>query len=102
VVLVESEDLEGTCDYCHYERTLLGRLRAINHQPIARLYLLVSRSIALDPHEEGGGGIEEPYLLELEAVGELTGTGRWELKSTDEGTLVHYYWDVKTTKTCQL
>lgn len=42
--------------------------------------------------------IEPPYLLELNAIGEVEGTGRWELTSTDEGTLVHYYWDVKTTK----
>lgn len=42
--------------------------------------------------------VEEPHLLELEAVGEVDGTGRWELQRTDEGTLVHYYWDVRTTK----
>ncbi|MBE9138038.1 SRPBCC family protein [Nodosilinea sp. LEGE 07088] len=42
--------------------------------------------------------VEEPYLLELEAVGEVEGNGRWELQSTDEGTLVHYFWNVKTTK----
>ena len=41
---------------------------------------------------------ERPYLLELNAAGELEGTGRWELKSTKEGTLVHYHWDVSTTK----
>lgn len=42
--------------------------------------------------------IEPPYRLALTAVGEVEGTGRWELSQTETGTLVHYYWTVKTTK----
>ncbi len=42
--------------------------------------------------------VEPPYRLELLAIGEVEGTGRWELSTTDEGTLVKYYWTVKTTK----
>jgi uncharacterized protein YndB with AHSA1/START domain len=42
--------------------------------------------------------VKPPHLLELQAVGEVEGTGRWELQSTDEGTLVRYDWTVTTTK----
>ena len=42
--------------------------------------------------------VEAPKLLELNAIGEVEGIGRWELESTTEGTLVRYYWTVKTTK----
>jgi uncharacterized protein YndB with AHSA1/START domain len=42
--------------------------------------------------------IEAPHRLELSAIGEMEGTGRWELSPTAEGTLVKYYWNVKTTK----
>ncbi|OKH36830.1 hypothetical protein NIES2119_15525 [[Phormidium ambiguum] IAM M-71] len=42
--------------------------------------------------------VEPPILLELKAKGEVKGTGRWELSTSPEGTLVHYYWKVRTTK----
>lgn len=42
--------------------------------------------------------VEAPHQLELTAVGEVEGVGRWELSPTEEGTLVRYYWMVKTTK----
>jgi uncharacterized protein YndB with AHSA1/START domain len=42
--------------------------------------------------------VEAPKLLELNAIGEVEGSGRWELESTTEGTLVRYYWTVNTTK----
>lgn len=42
--------------------------------------------------------VESPNLLELTAKGEVEGTGRWELSTSPEGTLVCYYWKVKTTK----
>lgn len=42
--------------------------------------------------------VEPPTLLELKATGELEGTGKWELSTSPEGTLVRYYWTVRTTK----
>ena len=42
--------------------------------------------------------IERPHLLEADAVGELTGVGRWRLYEDDGVTAVLYEWDVATTK----
>ncbi|MDX2099066.1 MAG: SRPBCC family protein [Leptolyngbyaceae cyanobacterium bins.59] len=42
--------------------------------------------------------VDAPTLLELTAVGEVEGTGRWELVAAPEGTLVKYFWNVRTTK----
>ena len=42
--------------------------------------------------------VEAPHRLELSAIGEVKGIGRWELSQTEEGTLVQYYWIVQTTK----
>jgi uncharacterized protein YndB with AHSA1/START domain len=48
--------------------------------------------------------VERPRLLEGEASGELTGTGRWHLFEQTEGpsappvTAVLYQWEVATTK----
>lgn len=42
--------------------------------------------------------LEPPTLLTLTASGEVDGTGRWELATTEAGTVVHYYWTVSTTK----
>ena len=42
--------------------------------------------------------VEPPYRLELRATGEVEGTGKWELSTVEEGTLVHYYWIVRTTR----
>lgn len=42
--------------------------------------------------------VRPPSELEAEATGELEGTGRWTLTSADGGTLVHYYWDIRTTR----
>jgi uncharacterized protein YndB with AHSA1/START domain len=42
--------------------------------------------------------VEPPDRLELRATGEVEGTGKWELSTVEEGTLVHYYWIVRTTK----
>ena len=39
-----------------------------------------------------------PRELELQAEGELAGTGRWELEQHGEVTSVRYTWDVRTTK----
>jgi uncharacterized protein YndB with AHSA1/START domain len=39
-----------------------------------------------------------PHILAIKAIGEVEGNGRWELSATDEGTLVNYYWTVRTTK----
>jgi uncharacterized protein YndB with AHSA1/START domain len=39
-----------------------------------------------------------PRELELQAEGELAGTGRWELEQRGEVTSVRYTWDVRTTK----
>ncbi len=43
--------------------------------------------------------IERPYLLEADAVGELTGVGRWRLFERDGVTAVLYEWNVATTTT---
>jgi hypothetical protein len=37
-------------------------------------------------------------LIEGEAVGELSGTGRWRFAQEGEATRVRYEWDVRTTK----
>ena len=42
--------------------------------------------------------IERPHLMEGEAVGELTGTGRWRLFEHDGTTAVTYEWNVRTTR----
>lgn len=42
--------------------------------------------------------VEEPAVLEGEAFGELSGTGRWELVDDAAGTGVTYHWHVRTTK----
>ena len=42
--------------------------------------------------------IERPHLREGQAVGELTGLGRWRLFEHDGTTAVTYEWNVHTTK----
>ncbi len=42
--------------------------------------------------------VERPHLLEGDAVGELTGVGRWRLYEQQGITAVLYEWDVHTTK----
>jgi len=42
--------------------------------------------------------VERPWLLEGDAVGELTGVGRWRLYEEDCFTAVLYEWNVATTK----
>jgi hypothetical protein len=42
--------------------------------------------------------VDKPTLMEGDAVGELTGTGRWRLFHSDGLTAVTYEWDVRTTK----
>ena len=42
--------------------------------------------------------VERPHLLEGQAVGELAGTGRWELTEEGSVTTVRYDWNVRTTK----
>ncbi|HEY5709567.1 MAG TPA: SRPBCC family protein [Solirubrobacterales bacterium] len=42
--------------------------------------------------------VERPHLMEGDAVGELTGTGRWRLFERGGVTAVLYQWDVATTK----
>jgi hypothetical protein len=42
--------------------------------------------------------VEQPYLLEGHAVGELEGIGRWRLYEQDGVTAVLYEWNVKTTR----
>jgi uncharacterized protein YndB with AHSA1/START domain len=42
--------------------------------------------------------VEQPYLLEGHAVGELEGIGRWRLYEQDGVTAVLYEWNVSTTK----
>ncbi len=42
--------------------------------------------------------VEQPGLLEGEASGELSGTGRWRLFDQDGVTAVLYEWNVRTTR----
>jgi uncharacterized protein YndB with AHSA1/START domain len=42
--------------------------------------------------------VEKPCLLEADAVGELTGVGRWRLYEQDGVTAVLYEWNVATSK----
>ncbi|MGH2974802.1 MAG: SRPBCC family protein [Solirubrobacterales bacterium] len=42
--------------------------------------------------------VERPHLLEADAVGELTGVGRWRLYEQNGATAVLYEWNVATTK----
>jgi len=42
--------------------------------------------------------IERPHLMEGNAVGELSGVGRWRLYEQDGITAVLYEWNVATTK----
>jgi len=42
--------------------------------------------------------VERPRLMEGDAVGELTGTGRWRLYEDDGATAVLYEWNVATTR----
>ena len=55
----------------------------------------LSYTIAFESHITH---VEPPHCLELKALGEVEGRGRWELSTTESGTLVNYYWFVKTTK----
>jgi uncharacterized protein YndB with AHSA1/START domain len=42
--------------------------------------------------------VERPHLLEGDAVGELTGVGRWRLYEQGGITAVLYEWNVRTTR----
>ena len=42
--------------------------------------------------------LDEPKLIEVQADGELRGTGRWSLRATPDGTLARYDWNVETTR----
>jgi uncharacterized protein YndB with AHSA1/START domain len=42
--------------------------------------------------------VDPPRELELQAEGDLAGTGRWELQHQDGVTTVRYLWDVQTTR----
>jgi len=42
--------------------------------------------------------IERPHLFEGDAVGDLTGVGRWRLYEQDGVTAALYEWDVRTAK----
>ena len=42
--------------------------------------------------------VERPHLLEGDAVGELSGVGRWRLYEQDGATAVLYEWNVATSK----
>jgi uncharacterized protein YndB with AHSA1/START domain len=42
--------------------------------------------------------VERPHILEADAVGELSGVGRWRLYEQDGVTAVLYEWNVATSK----
>jgi uncharacterized protein YndB with AHSA1/START domain len=41
---------------------------------------------------------ERPHLLLADSLGQLVGTGRWELNAEGSVTVVRYDWNVRTTK----
>jgi uncharacterized protein YndB with AHSA1/START domain len=43
--------------------------------------------------------VERPHLMQADAVGELTGIGRWRLFEAGDATAVLYEWNVATTRT---
>ena len=42
--------------------------------------------------------VDPPHLLVGEALGELTGVGRWTLSGRSAGTTVRYDWEVQTSR----
>jgi hypothetical protein len=42
--------------------------------------------------------VEQPLALEGQAIGELEGTGRWQLSQEGAITTVGYFWNVRTTQ----
>jgi uncharacterized protein YndB with AHSA1/START domain len=81
----------------------------------------VERVVKLEPGDEEGRGslgrytwrsvlpyrldfdmritrVDRPHRMEGEAVGELSGTGRWRLYEDAGTTAVLYEWDVETTR----
>ena len=42
--------------------------------------------------------VERPNVLEGEAIGELTGSGRWTLSVEAASTHIRYNWNVRTTR----
>jgi len=42
--------------------------------------------------------VEHPHLMEADAVGDLTGVGRWRLYERDDATAVLFEWNVATAK----
>jgi uncharacterized protein YndB with AHSA1/START domain len=42
--------------------------------------------------------VDRPYVLAGEAIGELNGTGRWTLRSSEATTTVRYDWNVGTSR----
>ena len=42
--------------------------------------------------------VERPHLLQADAIGELTGVGRWRLFEEEGATAVLYEWNVATTR----
>jgi hypothetical protein len=42
--------------------------------------------------------LERPSVIEMQAYGELEGTGRYDIRQTNDETEILYTWDVRTTK----
>jgi uncharacterized protein YndB with AHSA1/START domain len=42
--------------------------------------------------------VERPHVLLADSIGQLVGTGRWELNEEGAVTVVRYDWNVQTTK----
>jgi Polyketide cyclase / dehydrase and lipid transport len=41
--------------------------------------------------------LHPPCLLTIEAFGDLTGQGKWQLEAQENNTIVTYYWDVSAS-----
>jgi hypothetical protein len=61
-------------------------------------YLLKGRLPVQLAFEATIARVNPPRELELQAEGDLAGTGRWELQQQGEVTTVRYLWDVQTTR----
>ena len=42
--------------------------------------------------------VQKPHTIEVEAIGELEGSGCWQLSQVGSTTEVRYYWNVRATK----
>ncbi len=42
--------------------------------------------------------VQKPNMIEIEALGDLIGTGRWTILAEGDGTRIRYDWNIQTSK----